>query len=171
MRNLVDSLSPSVLWHTFSSVVAPDKTSTAAGDRGERTSEQELRELRTVNELIRTLTSTLELGEILRIVLDRLKRLTQAEALSLMLHDADRDELVFAATETLQEHFAEGLHVPPSQSLASWVARSGESAIVNDVGADARFQVEFERPSRVTTRSLMCVPLRRGGETIGVIEV
>ena len=50
--------------------------------------ERELRELRTVNELIRTLTSTLELPEILRIVLDRLKSLTQAEALSLMLYDA-----------------------------------------------------------------------------------
>src|SRR3989442_1770479 len=58
----------------------------------ERSLEQELRELRTINELISTLTSTLELGEILRIVLDRLKRLTQAEALSLMLYDAERDE-------------------------------------------------------------------------------
>src|SRR5262245_11321604 len=83
----------------------------------DRSAEQELRELRTVNELIRTLTSTLELPEILRIVLDRLKRLTQAEALSLMLYDPDRHELVFAATETLRENALVGMRLPPSTSL------------------------------------------------------
>jgi nitrate/nitrite-specific signal transduction histidine kinase len=57
----------------------------------ERSLEQELRELRAINELIRTLTSTLELAEILRIVLDRLKSLTRAEALSLMLYDPECD--------------------------------------------------------------------------------
>ena len=41
-----------------------------AGDP-ERGLEQELRELRAINQLIQTLTSTLELPEILRIVLGR----------------------------------------------------------------------------------------------------
>jgi diguanylate cyclase (GGDEF)-like protein len=151
-------------------VAARDKTRAAAGGADERSVEQELRELRTVNELIRTLTSTLELGEILRIVLDRLKLLTQAEALSLMLYDEERDELVFAATETLQEQFVDG-RVPASQSLASWVARCGESAIVNDVRADARFRAELDRRARIEPRNLLCVPIRRGGETLGVLEV
>ena len=137
----------------------------------ERSLEQELRELRTINELISTLTSTLELGEILRIVLDRLKRLTQAEALSLMLYDAERDELVFAATETLQENSLVGLRVPPSQSLASWVARSGQSVIVDDVRADPRFYAEIDRVARFETRNLLSVPIRRGGRVVGVVEV
>ena len=77
-----------------------------------RTSAEELLESRTIIELIRTLTSTLELPEILRIVLSRLKSLTQAEALSLMLYDAERDELVFAATETLRENAVVGLRLP-----------------------------------------------------------
>ena len=121
----------------------------------ERSLEQELRELRAINELIRTLTSTLELEEILRIVLDRLKSLTQAEALSLMLYDPERDELVFAATETLRENAVVGQRVPPSQSVASWVARCGESAIVNDVRSDPCFSAEIERLARFETRSLL----------------
>ncbi len=137
----------------------------------ERSLEQELRELRTINQLIGTLTSTLELPEILRIVLGRLKSLTQAEALSLMLYDAERDELVFAATETLRENDVVGLRLPRSRSLASWVARSGESAIVNDVESDPRFYVEIDRASGFRTRSLLCVPLRRAGQVVGVIEV
>jgi len=133
--------------------------------------EQELRELRTVNELIRTLTSTLELPEILRIVLDRLKNLTQAEALSLMLYDGERDELVFAATETLRENALVGFRLPSAHSLASWVARSGESAIVNDARRDPRFYPEVDRVTQFTTRNLLSVPLRRGGQVVGVIEV
>ena len=122
-------------------------------------------------ELTRTLTSTLELPEILRIVLDRMKSLTQAEALSLMLYDPERDELVFAATETLRENAIVGFRLPPSRSLASWVARSGESAVVNDVRGDPRFYPEIDRVTRFTTRNLLSVPLVRLGRVIGVLEV
>lgn len=137
----------------------------------ERSLEQELRELRTINQLIGTLTSTLELPEILRIVLGRLKSLTQAEALSLMLYDGERDELVFAATETLRENDVVGRRLPRSRSLASWVARTGESVIVNDVESDPRFYAEIDHASGFRTRSLLCVPLRRVGQVVGVIEV
>ena len=125
-----------------------------AGDP-ERGLEQELRELRTINQLIGTLTSTLELPEILRIVLGRLKSLTQAEGLSLMLYDAERDELVFAATETLRENALVGLRVPPSRSLASWVTRSGESVIVDDVERDPRFYAEIDRATGFRTRRFL----------------
>ena len=66
--------------------------------------EHRLSELSALNATLRALTSTLELPEILRIVLEHIKRVTSAEGLSLLLHDEDRGELVFAATETLQEN-------------------------------------------------------------------
>ena len=136
-----------------------------------RSNAEELLELRTVIELIRTLTSTLELPEILRIVLGQLKSLTQAEALSLMLYDKERDELVFAATETLRENAVVGLRLPPSRSLASWVARSGQGAIVNDVEHDARFYPEIDRLTQFTTRNLLSVPFFRSERVAGVLEV
>ena len=129
------------------------------GTSPKRTSAEELLESRTIIELIRTLTSTLELPEILRIVLGRLKSLTQAEALSLMLYDPERDELVFAATETLRENAVVGLRLPASQSLASWVAHRGESAVVNDVQHDPRFYPEIDRITQFTTRNLLSVPV------------
>ena len=113
----------------------------------ERSLEQRLRELTVTNELIKTLTSTLELPEVLRMVLDRIKVLTQAEALSLLLYDGERDELVFAATETLQENTVAGLRVPPEEGIASWVARTGQSALVNDVANDRRFYRGIDRAS------------------------
>jgi diguanylate cyclase (GGDEF)-like protein len=139
--------------------------------QSERPIEQRVRELTLINELIRTLTSTLELPEILRIVLDRIKTLTNAEALSLLLYDGERDELVFAATETLRENTVVGLKVPPEKGVASWVARTGRSALVNNVANDARFYAGIDRLSHFATRSLLAVPLMRGGKVVGAIEV
>jgi hypothetical protein len=44
------------------------------------------------------------LAEILRSVLEHARHVTSAEGLSLLLYDPERNELVFAATETLQEN-------------------------------------------------------------------
>jgi diguanylate cyclase (GGDEF)-like protein len=74
--------------------------------------ERRLAELTALNDTLRALASTLELPEILRIVLDHIKRLTSAEGLSLLLYDADRNELVFAATETLEENALVGRETP-----------------------------------------------------------
>ena len=66
--------------------------------------ERRLREVTALNATLRALTSTLDLAEILRNVLERIKHVTSAEGLSLLLYDRERDELVFASTETLQEN-------------------------------------------------------------------
>jgi GGDEF domain-containing protein len=62
-----------------------------------------LEELAVLHESLRALTSTRDLGEVLRTALARVRALTASQALSLLLYDAQRDELVFAATETLGE--------------------------------------------------------------------
>lgn len=133
--------------------------------------EQRVRELTTIVELVKTLTSTLELSEILHLVLDRIKTLTHAEALSLLLYDSERDELVFAATETLRENAIVGLRVPPGKGIASWVARTGAAALVNDTANDPRFYAGIDRVSRFDTQSILAVPLRRYDHVIGAVEV
>jgi diguanylate cyclase (GGDEF)-like protein len=97
-------LDVAALCGTIPSVVPTDPT---ANDL-----ERRLGELTALNTTLRALTSTLDLPEILRIVLDHIKRVTSAEGLSLLLHDQDRNELVFAATETLQENSLIGREAP-----------------------------------------------------------
>jgi diguanylate cyclase (GGDEF)-like protein len=62
-----------------------------------------LHELERLHASLRALTSTLDLGELVRTVLESIKSVTTPEALSLLLYDPERDELVFAASETLCE--------------------------------------------------------------------
>ena len=137
----------------------------------QRSLEQQLQELTVINELIKTLVSTLEFPEVLRIVLERIKTLTHAEALSLLLYDGERDELVFAATETLRENALVGMHVPSGQGISSWVAHTGHSALVNDVANDPRFYAGIDRAAHFATHSLLAVPLKRGDRVVGVVEV
>ena len=136
----------------------------------QRTAER-LRELTVLYELLHTLTSTLELPEVLRIVLSRIKSLTRAEAISLLLYDAEREELVFAATETLQENSLLGLRIPVSHSIAGFAARNDRAVVVNRVREDPRFCDSIDRESGFTTRDVVAVPVRRDGRVIGALEI
>ncbi len=60
-----------------------------------------LHELERLHASLRAITSTLDLGELVRTVLDSIKSVTTPEALSLLLYDPERDELVFAASEII----------------------------------------------------------------------
>jgi len=55
-----------------------------------------------------------------------------------------------------------------SQSIVGYVAARGERRIALDVGQDAVF---FNNPDLPDTRSEMAVPLRVGGEILGVLDV
>src|SRR5439155_883404 len=114
--------------------------------------ERQLHDLATVHQSLRALTSTLELPEILRAVLDGIKTFTAAEGLSLLLYDRERDELVFSATETLQESALLGLPATGGPSAAGWAACTGESTLAED-----------ER--------VLAVPLRHGARVIGALEL
>jgi diguanylate cyclase (GGDEF)-like protein len=100
-----------------------------------------LAELEWLHASLRAITATLDLGELVRAVLDAIRTVVSAEALSLLLYDRDRDELVFAASETLCED--------------SLVGRS-------PVGAAWEPGLEHHR---------LAVPLVRDGQRLGVLEL
>lgn len=127
-----------------------------------------LRELAAVSESIQAITSSLELSEVLRLVLGRIKMLTEAEALSLLLHDPARDELVFSATETLRERTLGRMLGEESDGLAGVVARTGKSARMNDLSLTGPHGAV--RPA-YATRNLLAVPLRRAGRVMGAVEL
>src|SRR5262245_34855327 len=113
---------------------------------------RQLEELAAVHESLRALTSTLEFPEILRAVLDRIKVFTAAEGLSLLLYDAEHDELVFAATETLADNALVGRAEPGADRAARQAANTG-GAVFADGGR------------------ILAVPLRRAGKAVGAVEV
>ena len=87
------------------------------------------------------MTATLDLGELVRTVLEAIKSVTIPEALSLLLYDPEREELVFAASETLCEQTLVGRPV---------------AAAVSGAGSD---------PAR------LAVAMRRDDHSLGLLEL
>jgi diguanylate cyclase (GGDEF)-like protein len=139
--------------------------------------EQQLAELTAIHRSLSALTSTLELPAILRAVLDGIKDFTVAEALSLLLYDRERDELVFAATETLREHalldpsLIAGERLRLDQGIAGWVARHREPVRVTDAVHDPRHYAVLDQRTGLEPRNLICVPVVHRETLFGVIEV
>lgn len=128
------------------------------------------RDLEVINEMTTAVTSTLDLAEIVRIALGRIKMLASAEAISLLRYDAERDELVFVATETLREAT---FHDPPARyagGLASWVARTGRPVRVDDPAADPRCAGADALAGRHASH-LLDVPICAAGHVVGVLEL
>src|SRR5262249_31588514 len=81
------------------------------------------------------------------------------------------DELVFAATETLREVALSGHAEAQQRGLAAWVARTGESAIVDDIGTDPRAGGAAGTLSVLEGTKVLAVPVRRARRVGAVIEL
>ncbi len=90
---------------------------------------------------------------------------------SVLLVDADRDELVFAVVVGRAADELRGKRIKIGEGIAGWVARRGVPAVVEDVEADSRFAERVDEISGFETKSIIAVPLRAGDRIFGVIEL
>ncbi len=129
-----------------------------------------LREFAAISDSIRAITSSLDLPEVMRLVLEQIRTATQAEAVSLLLYDPSHEELVFAADDRLREGTFARLRGEAVGGLAALVADRGESVRLNDVNDAKHLGVD---PAALTyvARNLLAVPVHRDGRVIGAVEL
>ncbi|NJD56495.1 MAG: sensor domain-containing diguanylate cyclase [Nitrospirae bacterium] len=131
------------------------------------------KELDFFEEVNRTLTSSLELGAVLRTIMKKTKTLVQAEACSILLIDEETGDLVFEKTtgkkETKKKIRRERLKI--GEGIAGWVAREHVPVIVPDVSKDPRFNPRIDMETDFKTKSIMCVPIQNKGNILGVLEI
>jgi diguanylate cyclase (GGDEF)-like protein len=128
-------------------------------------------ELQALNEIGRALTSTLELSEVLRLVMGRAQALLRASRFSLLLLDEQTRDLRFEVASGPGAEKLAALRLPEGEGIAGWVVREGQAVLVHDVRDDPRFAARFDAISGRSTRSVIAVPLLSKGRTLGVIEV
>lgn len=122
-------------------------------------------------DLARTLTSTLDLSEVLQIIMSKVRGLLNPENWSLMLMDEDGEHLVFEIAVGASGQTLKGEKLRVGEGIAGWVAETGQSLLVSDVQTDQRFCKRFDELSDFTTRSLICVPMKSRDKVLGVIEL
>jgi signal transduction histidine kinase len=116
------------------------------------------------------LNATLEPEELLRSILRVAADMLDCEMASILLYNEQRGDLTFiSATGPDVAHLAE-IPVPLDGSIAGLIFRTGEPVIINDVASDPRHYTRVGEVTRSQSRSLLGVPMRRTGRTIGVLE-
>jgi putative methionine-R-sulfoxide reductase with GAF domain len=118
------------------------------------------RELNFYEEVSKTLTSSLELNDILTKIMKKAKEMTKAEAWSVLLVDDETGELVFEKTEGKKTKEIQKFRLKIGEGIAGWVAQEGMPIVVPDVSKDERFFGNIDKNVHFKTKSLMCVPVK-----------
>jgi diguanylate cyclase (GGDEF)-like protein len=130
------------------------------------------RELDFYKDLNRTLTSSLELNNVLVTIMKKAKEITNAEAWSVLLVDQNTGEMVFKKTEDKKKtKEIQRLRMRIGEGICGWVAQSGIPVVVLDVVKDKHYCEKIDKAIHFKTKSIICVPIKSRGQIIGVLEV
>ncbi len=128
------------------------------------------RELRSCMDLGKALTSELDQNKLFGTILKKLSDLIPADIWSLMLVERDRNELVFKLSVDLDIEEVKDIRILMGQGIAGQVALTQAPMMVEDVKNCEYFNDKIDLMTGKVTKSVMCVPLIFGNQTVGVIE-
>jgi signal transduction histidine kinase/CheY-like chemotaxis protein len=114
--------------------------------------------------------STLDLAEVLALIMKHTNRVTNSVASTLMLLDDNTGELVFSVPTGPQADRLTDMRLAPGKGIAGWVAEHEQPLLIPNVREDPRFYREIDKISGFETRSILCVPLKAKMKLIGVLE-
>lgn len=129
--------------------------------------EQQFKHLQALAGMGQVVNSTLEVDEVLQIVMDTIVRLTGAERGFLMLRDEQGEMGIRIARNWEQESIYKS-EFAISRTVIQRVIESGEGILTTNAREDPRFDGQ-ESIIAFNLRSILCVPLRVKTELIGVI--
>ncbi len=127
--------------------------------------------LRVFHDVARTLTTSLELEEILLAIMDKMANFFGPERWSLLMIDQARQDLYYAIAVGEDASSLKGLRVPLGQGVAGWVAATGNPLVVPDVSLDPHWAAFSRSHPDLRIASIACVPIRSGENTLGVIQL
>ncbi len=117
------------------------------------------------------INSTLDIDELLGVIMTTAGEVMRAEAASLMLLDEEAKELVFrVALGEKSSELKEKFRVKLGEGIAGWVAQSGEPLMVNDPQTDQRFAGRFDNATGFQSKAIICVPMHAKDKIIGILE-
>ncbi len=148
-----------------------------------REMQEKVQQLEFLNEFSSILNSTLDTAIVREKSLEATCKLLRCETASLYLVDVATNELYWeTALGDVGKELKKSVRLPINdQSIAGYVAMTGESLIINDVQSDPRhFKKKGSAPAKggFVSRTMVCVPLkgieRKGdtavSKTIGVLQ-
>jgi len=137
--------------------------------------EKKTEALRALIEVSAIISSTLDINELMTLVMEKAKSLMKAEGCSILLYNKETNKLEFDLALCREESVADILRSKVSldmgQGIAGWVAEHQTPLLIKDAKTDSRFYPTADQLTCFTTRSLIAVPLITRSGLIGVAEI
>ena len=144
-------------------MAAEDRVSLAEALRREQRVSEALREVGIA------LGTTLDLDDLLELILTKLTELVEADRATLYLLDEAHDELVSRRVVGGQ---VRSIRMKVGHGVAGMVAATGKPIRLNEAYSDPRFERDWDLLTGYRTTSMLVAPLKNHlGRTIGVIQV
>lgn len=121
--------------------------------------------------ILSQINSTLDLDQLLGLIMATAAEVVSAETASLLLLDETGNELVFkVALGEKGTELKEKFRLKLGEGIAGTVAQTGRSIIVNDASQDPRFAKRVDDATHFQTKAILCVPIKFKDNMLGVLE-
>ena len=107
----------------------------------------------------------------LRAIADAAVAAVRVTAVSMALHDAATDTLVFRVAAGREGRGVAGLSIALHEGIAGYAYSAGQPLAVADVRADPRFELATAERTGYIPRSILAVPLADDDGVVGVMEL
>ncbi len=127
---------------------------------------KEIRQRMVLCEVGRTITSSLDLDEVLSLMIDALKHIVHYDAAGIYLIDTTSQRIEAETIRGYDPEMDATVRVKVGEGVMGWAAKQGGVINVPDVSQEPRYVNARER-----TRSEVAAPLKSGGRVIGVFNL
>lgn len=124
-----------------------------------------------LKEISSWVSSVQNLDKMLELIIASAARVTKVKAASLLLVDKKTNTLYFQVATGEKGKEVKEYRIKMGQGIAGTVAQTGQSLLIGDVAQDPRWFKEISESIRFETQSIACVPLKRNGDIIGVMQI
>ncbi|NIA28911.1 MAG: SpoIIE family protein phosphatase [Actinobacteria bacterium] len=125
--------------------------------------------LHSLIEASKAINSTLDLDELLEIILRIALENTNAGAGTIYLIDRDKGEVWSKISDKDERN---EIRLPIGQGIAGFVAKTGETVNIENAMEHPRFTENFDKLTGFHTKSMLCMPMRNEDEQIiGVFQI
>jgi diguanylate cyclase (GGDEF)-like protein len=132
---------------------------------------REAGEIAVFQELGKALTSSLQLDQVLRTIMEKIYEFLRPDNWSLLLLDEAKQELYFELAVGKASQALKDVRIKVGQGIAGWVAQHGEAVVVADTSKDMRFFGQVDEKTKMETQSIVAVPVKFRDTCLGVIEL
>lgn len=122
-------------------------------------------------DISRIFNSTLEMDELLPIVVEKIRDILGAEVCNLWLVDTEAGDLYAVQQAGEDPTLGEGARCPMGEGVLGQAAQTGQARLVEDASQEELLAERQKRSTEFQIDSLMCAPLLKGQEVVGAVEV